>query len=71
VPFKGFLGPSWKMAIPTRILHRLDVYYHRYAEYSSGKCILCIFFQQINPDGEFLDSTGIVLDLYKSLLLAQ
>jgi hypothetical protein len=26
VPFKGFLGPSWKTAILTRILHRQDVY---------------------------------------------
>lgn len=37
MPFKGFLGPSLKMVIPTRILRRRNVYYHRMNEYSRGK----------------------------------
>ena len=35
MPFKGFLGPSWKMVTPTRILRRHRVYYHTFDEYTS------------------------------------
>ena len=35
MPFIGFLGPTWKIATPTRILHRRNVYYHIINEYSS------------------------------------
>ncbi len=35
MPFIGFLGPTWKPVILTRILHRQDVYYHRIIEYTS------------------------------------
>ena len=35
MPFIGFLGPTWKSIVLTRILHRQDVYYHSILEYTS------------------------------------
>ena len=55
MPFKGFLGPSWKMGTLTRILRRQNVYYHRIHEYTSGNYRLVESYP--NKDVDYEDGT--------------